>query len=128
MDNPITITPQEIINMVLALCGAIITIAGAGTVIIKVIAKAKEPNDKQNKRLDNLEEEIKRINDRLVDGDLHFTADTERMEKIEISMKETTRIIVEGLQALTAHAIDGNNTDELKAAKTQLDKYLIGKI
>ena len=43
-------------------------------------------------------------------------------------MKETNRVIIESLQALTAHAIDGNNSQELKEAKKRLDDYLIKKV
>ena len=124
MENAIVVTPQEIVNVVLAICGAIITISGAGTVIIRAIAKAKEPNKKQNDRLDAIESEIRRINDRLKVGDNRFEDDRQRMEQIETSFIETTKIIIEGLQALTSHAIDGNNTDNLKKAQKKLDDYL----
>ena len=40
----------------------------------------------------------------------------------------TNKIIVESLQALTAHAIDGNNIEQLKNAEKNLNDYLINKI
>ena len=50
------------------------------------------------------------------------------MTQIETDVKEANKVIIEGLQALTAHAIDGNNTDNLYEAKRRLDDYLIGKL
>ena len=128
MNDPIVITPQEVINTILAVCGAIITISAAMTVIIKAIDKVKQPNKKQDDRLAALEAEVKNINERLIEGDKRFESDADRVLALEASMKETNKVIIESLQALTAHAIDGNNIDELKAAKRRLNSYLAEKL
>lgn len=127
MENPITITPQEIINTILALCGAIITISAAMTVIIKAVEKLRQPNKKQDERLDKAEQDIKGIKERLRDGDHQFFLDTERMGKIETSQKEINIIIIESLQALTKHAIDGNDVESLRESKKRLDDFLTEK-
>ena len=62
------------------------------------------------------------------DGSKHFAADSKRIDDLEESMKATNRIIIESLQALTAHAIDGNNTQELKDVKKSLNNYLINMV
>jgi uncharacterized protein YlxW (UPF0749 family) len=128
MENPITFTPQEIINTILALCGAIITISAAMTIIIKAIDKMRQPNKKQDERLDRLEADIRSINERLQAGNEQFRDDNVRMERIELANKESMKIVIESLQALTAHAIDGNNTEALHSAKKRLDQYLIDKL
>lgn len=128
MENPITFTPQEIINTILALCGAIITISAAMTIIIKAIDKMRQPNKKQDERLDRLEADIRSINERLQAGNEQFRDDNARMERIELANKESMKIVIESLQALTAHAIDGNNTEALQSAKKRLDQYLIDKL
>lgn len=127
MEHPITITPQEIINTFLALCGAIITISAAITVIIKAVEKLRQPNKKQDERLDKVEQDIKSIKERLRDGDHQFYLDTERMGKIETSQKEINIIIIESLQALTKHAIDGNDVESLRESKKRLDDFLTEK-
>ena len=127
MENPITITPQEIINTILALCGAIITISAAMTVIVKAVEKLRQPNKKQDERLDKVEQDIKGIKERLRDGDHQFYLDTERMGKIETSQKEINIIIIESLQALTKHAIDGNDVESLRESKKRLDDFLTEK-
>lgn len=128
MNEPIGMTPAEVWQLILVICGAIITVSGAISVIINLANKAKEPNKMQDQRIKALEEKVSDITDRLEKGDRHFDSDQERMDALERSMKETNRVIIESLQALTAHAIDGNNSQELKEAKKRLDDYLIKKV
>ena len=128
MDHVITFTPQELWNIILAICGAIITISAAITVIIKAIDKAKEPNKKQDDRLSALEMKVREIDGRLQLGNKRFEDDAGRVDSIESNMKASNKVIIESLQALTSHAIDGNNIQELKDAKKSLDEYLINKM
>ncbi len=128
MNEPIGITPAELWSVVLAVCGAIITISGAIAVIVNFVQKAKEPNKRQDERIEALELNIKHINDRLERGDRHFISDAERMSNLEKEVKTTNKVIIESLQALTSHAIDGNNVEQLKNSKQALDDYLINKI
>lgn len=128
MNNPITITPQDIVNVILAFCGAIITISAAFAVVWKVVDHFRAPDKQQDEKIEALEKDVKEIKDRLEEGDKRFQKDTERMNDIEEGFRNVTKIIIESLQALTAHAIDGNNTDELKDSKKRLDAYLMDKI
>ena len=128
MNYEIVTTPQTIINIVLATCAAIVTISAAMTVIMRVISKAKEPNKLQDERIRALEDQVELINNRLQLGNKRFESDTDRVDRLEQSMRETNKVIIESLQALTSHAIDGNNIQELKDAKKSLDEYLINKM
>jgi len=128
MNEPIGLTPADVWQLILVICGAIITVSGAISVIINLANKAKEPNKMQDQRIKALEEKVDEITGRLKEGDKHFDSDSERMDALERSMKETNQVIIESLQALTAHAIDGNNTQELREAKKRLDDYLIKKV
>lgn len=127
MNDPIMLTPHDIFNMILAICGAIITISAAITVIVKAVDKAKAPDKIQDQRITDLEESVKNINSRLDQGDRHFDMDAQRVNNLEEAMRKSNKVIIESLQALTAHAIDGNNIDELKSAKRALEQYLIEK-
>ena len=126
--DPITIIPAELWNVVLAIGGGILTLSGAGAVIVNIIQKAKAPNQEQNKRLDALEQNVKQIEERLKLGNKRFELDAGKMDDLETAMKNTNKIIVESLQALTAHAIDGNNFEQLRSAEKSLNDYLIDKI
>lgn len=123
-----TITLSQLWKVMLTLCAGTVTISGAVAVVAKVVQKLKQPEAKQNERIANLEKQIVAINERLEKGDIHFNEDGERMDSLEQTMKATNRIIIESLQALTAHAIDGQNMEGLRNAEKQLNGYLIGKI
>lgn len=137
--DPIVINPSDLWQVILAVAGGVITLSGAGAVVVGAIRKAKSPNQKQNERLDALENNVKKtnekfdaeigkINSRLELGNKRFQSDAEKTCALEDSMKESNKVIIESLQALTAHAIDGNNTDKLKQAEESLNHYLMSKI
>lgn len=128
MNEPIMITPAELWQIFLAICGAIVAVSSAAAVIANIIHKAKAPNQKQDERLTALENEVKDINERLKLGNQRFESDANKLRSLEQTMKTTNKIIVESLQALTAHAIDGNNIEQLKQAERSLNDYLIEKI
>ncbi|MBP5595031.1 MAG: hypothetical protein J6Y02_06590 [Pseudobutyrivibrio sp.] len=128
MDQPIIFTPQDAINFMLALCGAIITLTAAITAITKVFVQVKKPEKIQNERLDKLEGDVKLINDRLENGTKTFRCNEAHIDDVEKRMDETNKIIVKTLQALTAHAIDGNNIEKLKSVNTELTDYLINQL
>lgn len=110
MENVIAITPSQI----LAICSAIVVIAGAMTVIVNLITKATAPNKTQNARLDAIELRLDR-HDELFKNDLN------RFEGLEEGNRVTQRAIL----ALLSHGIDGNDIEGLRKAKDDLQQYLI---
>lgn len=114
MNTPITFTPEQLITLLLGLCAAITAVGGAVAWIAKGVSKAKEPEKKQNERITDLER-------RLAKHDEFLDRDKERLEMIEEGNRVTQRAIL----ALLAHGIDGNDIDALRAAKTELQDYLI---
>lgn len=115
-------------NVLLAVGGGIVTLSAAGAVIVSLVQKAKAPNKEQDERLDTLEADVKEIKERLAQGDHRFEADSAKVETLEREMRATNKIIIQSLQALTAHAIDGNNTEQLKTSEKSLTKFLINKL
>ena len=115
--DPIVISPNDLWQVIVAVCGGIIALSGAGAVITGIVHKAKAPNVKQNERLDKIEND-----------DTRFADDACRMDELEQTFKETTKLMIRSLQALTAHAIDGNNVEQLQAVDSQLNDYLINGI
>ena len=104
------------------------TVSAAITVLAKVVGKAREPNKVQDDRIAALEAQVESIQSRLVLGNQRFESDSTRVDALEKAMKVTNKVIIESLQALTSHAIDGNNIQELKDAKKGLDEYLINRM
>jgi len=126
MNEPITLA--QMWQVMLALCAATVTISAAVGVIVKIVNKAKQPERTQNARIEKLELSIKDINARLEKGDRHFDVDTERMNKLEQSMKDTNKVIISSLRALTAHALDSTKTQDLINAERDLNDYLVEKL
>ena len=114
MNNPIMITPADIISMFLGICAAIVSISAATTVIIKFIQHAKAPDKKQDERLDALEKEVKHFV-RMFDND------NTRLNELE----EGNRVTQQALLALLSHSINGDDKDKLTVARDDLQRYLI---
>lgn len=110
MNTMIAFTPSQ----VLALCSAIIVLSGAVHVVINLFSKMSAPNKMQNTRLDNIELRLDR-------HDEIFKRDLLRFEGLEEGNRVTQRAIL----ALLSHGIDGNDIDELRVAKKELQEFLI---
>jgi len=125
MDTPIMLTPHDLWNIILAVCGGIVAISAAFAVVIKIVDHFKTPDKLQNQRIEVLETEVTDIKLRLKEGDKHFEAQDRWMKEFEDGMKKREKLMIESLQCLISHAIDGNNLDELKSQKHSIDKYLL---
>lgn len=116
LSQQIVFTPNQVFEMILWICGAIVSVSAAVTVIVKVIQKARAPEKKQNERITKLEEEVKQFKQ-------FFDNDNRRLKKLE----DGNIVTQQALLALLAHAINGNDVDSLKKAKSDLEHYLMGK-
>ena len=108
------ITPPMIWAWVLAAASAIVLLANAVEKIVKAWKAAKAPNEHQNKRLDALERELEEVKRKL-------NRDNDRLGDMDKGSRATMHAIL----ALLDHGIDGNNIDQMKAAKDELLTYLI---
>lgn len=114
MDKIITFTPKELMECIVLIWACISAIIGMIGLIINRINKHKKPNEIQNKRLDAIEERLKKF-------DEMFMNDNNRMGYIE----DSNSVILRSLLALLSHGIDGNNVDDMRKAKKELEEYLI---
>lgn len=116
MNQPITFTPQQILELVLWVCGAIVSVSAAIAVIVKVVQKAKAPEKNQNERIDKLEKEMEKFKQ-------FFENDNRRLRRLE----DGNIVTQQALLALLSHALNGNDINSLKKAKEHLESYLTGK-
>lgn len=139
MDQVITFTLSDLWNVVLAICAMIAALSGAVTVIIKIIQKFRSPGKRlsaeveeikkqMNQKTNGFNERLDKVEKRLDEGSEQFKKDEQRATDLEEELRDTTKMIVKSLQALVAHEIDGNNTEELKQAKKDIDNYLLEKV
>lgn len=123
MDNVISFTPAQLIALVLAICGAIVTISAAIGVITKALDKARAPEKEQNERLDAHEKRLNAHDEIIEKFKEYFDNDDRRFKEIEKSNKVTQSALL----ALLKHSINGNDTESLKEARKNLEEYLIEK-
>lgn len=147
MQTLYTFTLNQLVTGFLAICAAIVSISAAVNVILKAIAKVKEPDTKQNGRLDRHDEEIKWVKSRILDlskdveeiNNIKYNIDLieKELEDHESFLKadkghltkidESNKITQRALLALLSHALDGNSIQPMKEAKKVLEDYLINK-
>lgn len=125
MNDPIMLTPHDLWNIILAVCGGIVAISAAFAAVIKIVDHFKTPDKLQDKRIEALETEVSTIKDRLDKGDKHFKEQDDWMRNFEGSMKKREKLMIESLQVLIEHSIDQNNISGLKEQKHKIDAYLL---
>ncbi len=96
--------------------GIILTVMNVIDRVFVYAAKAKAPAEKFEKRLNELDQEIKNIKAKAFD-------DGDRIGNLE----KSTKVLIKGVGALLSHGIDGNNTEEMKEARSNLNDYLVEK-
>ena len=104
------ITPQDLVLYF----GLILTLLNIIDRSSLLKEKAKAPQKEMEIRINSLEEKVDRLN-------TYLTNDNARIENLE----EGGRVLLKSLGALLSHGIDGNNVQEMKAAKEELNEYLI---
>ena len=112
--------PWAIVGLViggfLALCGAISTIGGAASHIVKAVKAAKAPNAEQDRRLKEVEDDLEKVHGFL-------DKDKQRLDALENGNRVTQRALL----ALLGHGLDGNNEKQMRAAKEELETHLINR-
>lgn len=107
---------QDIISIILAVCGGIGIIGGAIVWVAKAVGFFKRPELEQDKKISDHENRIREL-ERKANRDF---------EQIQTMTKEM-RILMMGTHALLRHAIDGNDTDSLKQAERDIIQFLNDK-
>lgn len=104
---------EELWNIFQVACAGIITIGGAGAVIVGLYKWAKKPDDDRDDRLKRHDEMLDSDNKRL-----------KELEKEQAEMKEAQSVLMKSILALMSHAIDGNHLEELENARNNMQEYL----
>ena len=110
------LTPAEIWTTVLAVASTIVLLSNAAEKIAKAVQAAKAPNARQDERLNELEEWKKKV-------DLALKTDLDRFKSLDNGERVTQRALL----ALLDHGIDGNNIEQMRHAKEELQNHLINR-
>ena len=99
---------------VLAVASAIVLISNAVEKIVKAVKAAKAPEQRQN-------EEIEDIKNRLDKLEKEILIDEKQLKDARMC----NHVITKGVLALLDHGINGNNIDQMKEARQDVEQYLI---
>lgn len=109
-------SPTEFINNAGAWISFLIQVGTLCTLVYTLKVFLRKPETTQDERIAKLEAWQVTVDARLERGNGHFD-----------EIDKGNRVTQEALLALMAHAIDGNDIDELKQAKKKLQSYLVEK-
>ena len=104
----------EMWPVILAVASAIVLLSNAAEKIVKAVRAAKAPEQKQNK-------EIEEIKTRLDKVEREMLKDEKQLK----DARECNHVITKGVLALLDHGINGNNIDQMKEARQDVNQYLI---
>ena len=107
---------MEIWAAVLAVASAIVLLSNAAEKVVKAVQAAKAPNARQDERLQALEDWQKKV-------DASLAKDLDRFK----AMEDGERVTQRALLALLDHGIDGNNIEQMRNAKEELQNHLINR-
>lgn len=104
-----------------SLCAAAITIDKVLEIIHKYIKKAQEPDNAQNKRLDELDKRVGTLEQGQLQHTQALARDLRRFDGID----EEMRLVLVGVQSLLDAQLSGSNREGVKKSKTAINNYLL---
>lgn len=104
-----------------SLCAAAITIDKVLEIIHKYIKKAQEPDNAQNKRLDELDKRVGTLEQGQLQHTQALARDLRRFDGID----EEIRLVLVGVQNLLDSQLSGNNREGMQKSKTDINSYLL---
>jgi exonuclease VII small subunit len=78
--------------------------------------KTEKPRKELEERVDSLDNRIAEIENKLKNYDYRV-----------IQLEDGVKVLLKSMSALLSHSIDGNNLEEMKDARDDLNEYLISK-
>lgn len=104
----------EVWAIILAAASAIVLLSNAIEKIVKAVKVAKAPEQKQNAEIDVIKKRLDKIEKDLATEEKHLK-----------DARECNHVITKGVLALLDHGINGNNIDQMKEARGDVEAYLI---
>lgn len=104
-----------------SLCAAAITIDKVLEIIHKYIKKAQEPDNAQNKRLDELDKRVGILEQGQLQHTQALARDLRRFDGID----EEIRLVLVGVQNLLDSQLSGNNREGMQKSKSDINNYLL---
>lgn len=110
-----------VVGILGSLCAAAITIDKVLEIIHKYIKKAQEPDNAQNKRLDELDKRVGTLEQGQLQHTQALARDLRRFDGID----EEIRLVLVGVQNLLDSQLSGNNREGMQKSKSDINNYLL---
>ena len=110
-----------VVGILGSLCAAAITIDKVLEIIHKYIKKAQEPDNVQNKRLDELDKRIGTLEQGQLQHSTALARDLKRFDEID----RVSRLTLDGVRNLLDAQLNGDNKAGMEKSKADIDKYLL---
>ena len=121
MPNPVfTFTAQDILTMMLSVCGALVRISAAIAVVVKFNNFLKKPNKDQDARIDKLEGRLKTVEGRCDT----FDKQLEGVKKHLNSLDESINMLLRAEFAQLGHNLNGDNVEQMQRAFDDIQEFL----
>lgn len=121
MPNPVfTFTAQDMLTMMLSVCGALVSISAAIAVVVKFNNFLKKPNKDQDARIDKLEERLKTVEGRCDT----FDKQLEGVKKHLNSLDESINMLLRAEFAQLGHNLNGDNVEQMQRAFDDIQEFL----
>ena len=121
MPNPVfTFTAQDILTMMLSVCGALVSISAAIAVVVKFNNFLKKPNKDQDARIDKLEGRLKTVEGRCDT----FDKQLEGVKKHLNSLDESINMLLRAEFAQLGHNLNGDNVEQMQRAFDDIHEFL----
>lgn len=121
MPNPVfTFTAQDILTMMLSVCGALVSISAAIAVLVKFNNFLKKPNKDQDARIDKLEGRLKTVEGRCDT----FDKQLEGVKKHLNSLDESINMLLRAEFAQLGHNLNGDNVEQMQRAFDDIQEFL----
>ena len=104
----------EVWAIVLAVASAIVLLSNAAEKLVKAFKVAKAPEQRQNDEINEIKSRLDKVEAKL-DKDKILIANA----------KDCNHVLTKGMLALLEHGINGNNIDQMREAKNDVNAYLI---
>lgn len=110
-----------VVGILGSLCAAAITVDKVLEIIHKYIKKAQEPDNAQNKRLDELDKRVGTLEQGQLQHTQALARDLRRFDGID----EEIRLVLVGVQNLLDSQLSGNNREGMQKSKSDINNYLL---
>lgn len=104
----------ELWATILAAASAIVLLSNAVEKIVKAVKAAKAPEERQNDEIESIKLRLDRVENELSMDEKHLK-----------DARACNHVITKGVLALLDHGINGNNIEQMRAARQDVEAYLI---